>query len=73
MSRRRRKSTRKLKFEGLQQRRLLAADVGLAEGVLHINGGEGNDNAESWLDGDQVVVGMYSMGSDGSSGVSQPH
>ena len=56
---------RRLGFQGLEQRRLLASDIGLSDGFICITGTELNDAVDVYSDGDQIVVSAAEYGLDG--------
>ena len=47
---------RKLGLQSLEDRRLLAADVGFSDGFIQILGSEADDAVESYREGDSIVV-----------------
>ena len=51
-----RKPRKRLSMESLEQRSLLAADIGMADGYVQIHGAEQNDVVEVYQQDDQLVV-----------------
>ncbi len=57
-----RSKVRKLGVQSLEARKLMAADIGLADGFISIYGSDGPDNVNVELEGDQIVVSMTAPG-----------
>mgnify|MGYP002725616383 CR=1 FL=1 len=56
---------RRLGFQTLELRRMLAGDIGVSDGYLNIVGTEYDDAVDLFVEGDQVVVSMAEYGPDG--------
>ena len=71
MRRCRKSNARRLGMLKLEDRRLLAADIGLVDGFVQITGSEGDDAVEAYVVEDQLVIGTTSAEADGSSANSE--
>ena len=60
------KSRNKLCVQSLEQRSLLAADIGLTDGYVQIHGTEHNDVAEVFQQDDQLIVNYQQFGAAGN-------
>lgn len=61
----RRPRRRRLGFQPLEGRRLLAADISVSDGFLNITGSNHNDAVDVYAEGDQIVVSTAEFGPDG--------
>lgn len=56
---------KRLSLQALESRRLLAADIGVVDSTLYIEGTQGNDIAEVYMVEDSVVVKLQTQDADG--------
>ena len=60
-----RSASARLELQRLESRQLMAADFGLSDGTLSINGSSQDDSAEVYVDGDQVSLTVTSYDASG--------